>query len=199
MAKRTKVAGSQVVNDIRAGMDDAGLMKKYRLSAKGLQSLFRKLLEMGRIEPSELLQRISAGQASDWHPAGPLGRERHGIDIPAVIRDIRTGVHDFDLVEKYDLSLRGLQELFDQLLRSGLLDPTDLDRRNPNFDSTVDLTGRITRPGAAGVAEPNAPAPEQDEVIDLKWECPVCGIFQGREYAKCPECGALVALLRRNK
>jgi len=198
MAKRTKVAGSQAVNDIRTGMDDADLMEKYRLSAKGLQSMFRKLLEMGRIEPSEMLQRIATGRESDWHPAGSLGRERHDIDISAVIRDIRTGVHDFDLVEKYDLSLRGLQELFDQLVRSGLLDPTDFDRRNPNFDSIVDLTGRITRPGAAGAAAPNAPAPEE-EVIDLKWECPVCGIFQGREYAKCPECGALVALLRRNK
>lgn len=187
-----------MVADIRAGMDDAGLMKNYRLSAKGLQSLFRKLLEMGSIESSELLKRISAGQASAPHPAGPDGRERHGIDVQAVIHDIRTGVHDFDLAEKYGLSLRGLQDLFAQLLRSGFLDQADFDRRIPNFDSTVDLTGKITGPGTAGVAEPHAPAPE-DEVIDLKWECPVCGIFQGREYARCPECGALIALLKRNK
>ncbi len=44
MAKR-KIRAKDVVNDIRAGMDDASLMEKYRLSAKGLQRIFEKLVE----------------------------------------------------------------------------------------------------------------------------------------------------------
>ena len=25
-----------------------------------------------------------------------------------------------------------------------------------------------------------------EEELDLNWECPVCGIYQTREYTKCP-------------
>ncbi len=45
MAK-IKINAAQVVRDIRSGMDDPDLMGKYNLSAKGLQSLFRKLVQV---------------------------------------------------------------------------------------------------------------------------------------------------------
>ncbi len=45
------------VLDIRAGMDDAGLMKKYNISFKGLQSLFKKLVVSGGLEQSEIDER----------------------------------------------------------------------------------------------------------------------------------------------
>lgn len=56
MPKR-KIPAKQAVADIRSGMPDAALMEKYRLSAKGLQTLFSKLLEANLLAQSELDNR----------------------------------------------------------------------------------------------------------------------------------------------
>lgn len=56
MPKR-RLSAKEVLRDIRAGMDDAGLMEKYRLAPEGLQSVFRKLVEAGAISQSQLDQR----------------------------------------------------------------------------------------------------------------------------------------------
>lgn len=58
MAK-IRIKGSEVLADIRSGMDDAGLMKKYGLSAKGVLQLMGRLVSQGLLEPSELAQRKS--------------------------------------------------------------------------------------------------------------------------------------------
>jgi hypothetical protein len=50
------------MNDVQVGMDDLGLMKKYKLTPKGLDSTFRKLLTVGLISRLELAARTS-GQA----------------------------------------------------------------------------------------------------------------------------------------
>jgi DNA-binding response OmpR family regulator len=49
---------------IRSGMDDSSLMKRYGISAKGLRSLFRKLVASGIIQQSELDKRMS--ESHDW-------------------------------------------------------------------------------------------------------------------------------------
>ena len=54
--ERTIKAG-QIVQDIRRGMTDSELMEKYRLSARGLQSLFRQVLEAKILQPYELYGR----------------------------------------------------------------------------------------------------------------------------------------------
>ena len=41
--ERRKISARAAVADIRSGMDDIALMKKYGLSANGVQSLFDKL------------------------------------------------------------------------------------------------------------------------------------------------------------
>ena len=53
MAKIT-IDARQVLLDIRAGMTDTALMEKYKLSARGLQSLFKKLLDGGIIKQDDL-------------------------------------------------------------------------------------------------------------------------------------------------
>jgi len=58
MAQKTKIKAKEVINDIRGGMTDSELMDKYALSAKGLQSLFRKLEAIKAIKPSELYGRF---------------------------------------------------------------------------------------------------------------------------------------------
>jgi uncharacterized protein (DUF433 family) len=44
MEKR-KISARELIADVRAGMDDSALMARYNLSAQGLQSAFKKLVE----------------------------------------------------------------------------------------------------------------------------------------------------------
>jgi hypothetical protein len=57
MEKR-KLKPKEIVSDIRAGTDDATLMHRYALSAQGLQSVFRKLVQAGMVTQSELDERV---------------------------------------------------------------------------------------------------------------------------------------------
>ncbi len=57
--KKSMIEADQAVQDIRDGLDDAALMKKYGVSAKGLQSLFKKLVSAGVLEKSELEARAA--------------------------------------------------------------------------------------------------------------------------------------------
>ena len=58
MAKR-RISGNKLLEDIRSGMDDDGLMKKYRLSSKGILLLLSKLVSAGLLTPEELASRKS--------------------------------------------------------------------------------------------------------------------------------------------
>jgi len=57
MALKRSIKAKEVVPDIRAGMTDSELMAKYKLSIKGLQSMFRKLEESKVMRPAELYGR----------------------------------------------------------------------------------------------------------------------------------------------
>ncbi len=63
MAKAA-IDAQSAADDVRAGLDDAALMKKYALSARGLQSLFRKLISAGILSPRELDTRMSETDTS---------------------------------------------------------------------------------------------------------------------------------------
>ena len=54
---KPRVAAKDVVKDIRSGMSDSDLMRKYRVSAKGLEKLFAKLVRAGALKQSDLDQR----------------------------------------------------------------------------------------------------------------------------------------------
>ncbi len=58
MAK-IKIRAKELLADIRAGMDDAGLMEKYGLSAKGVLRAKARLISEGVMSPSELADRRS--------------------------------------------------------------------------------------------------------------------------------------------
>jgi hypothetical protein len=196
MTEKPKIAVKGVLQDIRAGMDDPALMEKYRLSAKGLQSLFEKMVSKGVVSAEELDQRpTGAGEAATSEPAQDSDKKGALISPAEAVRDIRSGMHDFDLMSKYRLSSKGLESLFSHLVKAGLLEQSELESRMPTFEATVEIMPRgLTSSGDDAQA---ALADEQE--LDLNWECPVCGIYQTREYARCPECGALVALLKRNR
>jgi hypothetical protein len=55
MQRRKPVINAlNAVLDVRAGMDDAGLMKKYNISFQGLQSLFKKLIASGGLTQGDI-------------------------------------------------------------------------------------------------------------------------------------------------
>ncbi|MFC1834588.1 PilZ domain-containing protein, partial [Thermodesulfobacteriota bacterium] len=60
MISKKKIRASDFASDIRSGLRDSRLMEKYGLSSKGLQSAFRKLVEAGIMDESELRERSRA-------------------------------------------------------------------------------------------------------------------------------------------
>lgn len=160
MAKR-QINIKESVNDIRKGMSDAALMAKHRLDAYGLQSLFNKLVSIKAIEKHEIDQRMPEFTETVRWTDSPKGaprpptargekkaapkRKRKPPTIKAkeAIMNIRAGMSDGELMEKYRLSSKGLKNLYDQLLKADLIEQWELDLRNPAFDSTVDVSNIV--------------------------------------------------------
>jgi uncharacterized protein (DUF433 family) len=94
MTKLTKkIASGEILADIRTGMPDSELMKKYRLSATGLQDLLKQMERQGL---------VSIISARDF------------------LRDIRMGMGDVDLMVKYELSAKSLGTVFEQMESAGI-------------------------------------------------------------------------------
>ena len=53
-----KISAKSVLDDIRAGLDDDGFKRKYNLSERQLQRLFRKMIAEGFVTPLELAERL---------------------------------------------------------------------------------------------------------------------------------------------
>jgi hypothetical protein len=121
---KSKINAKEALEDIRTGMDDVALMKKYKLSGKGLHSLLEKLADAGLI--------------------------RH-LNAYAVLEDIRRGMTSDDLMEKYKINSKGLQRLFQELDKAGLLRGTAEQSGVPSKvfikirEIAEDIRGRMTR------------------------------------------------------
>jgi uncharacterized protein (DUF433 family) len=100
MTPKPRIKARDAVRDIRSGMTDSGLMEKYGLSAKGLQSVFLKLLEAKAITHAEMNQRRAI-----YHDKTLVQQ----IDARDIVKDIRSGMTDSELMKKYDLSSEGLR------------------------------------------------------------------------------------------
>lgn len=57
--ERRRIPARSFVGDMRSGMTDSALMEKYKLTARGLHSAFRKLLAANVVQASELVGRHS--------------------------------------------------------------------------------------------------------------------------------------------
>lgn len=65
MAKEKPViSAAEAVKCIKSGMDDSSLMSTFNISAKGLRSLFRKLVASGAIAQQDIDERIAF--THDW-------------------------------------------------------------------------------------------------------------------------------------
>lgn len=61
MDKR-RITAREILKDIRGGASDSTLMKKYTLSAQGLQSVFTKLVSSGVVAQAELDDRVPVSE-----------------------------------------------------------------------------------------------------------------------------------------
>jgi hypothetical protein len=92
------VSVKEVLKDLRSGMDDAALRQKHNLSPKGLENLYKRLLEAGHLKP-ELIK--------------PAPRK---VNIAAILADIEAGMSRPDLMMKYGLSEEMLRRVGKKLL-----------------------------------------------------------------------------------
>lgn len=88
------------------------------------------------------------------------------IDAREILKDIKSGLSDSELMEKYSLSARGLQSLFQKLQSANLVSREELEDRAPLTERTVTL--------------------------DV-FRCPSCGYPQFSRFDECPQCGVLVS------
>jgi uncharacterized protein (DUF433 family) len=149
--KTIKVDSREVLADIRSGMSDMTLMAKYKLSSRGLQSLFKKLGESGLLKQlnareviDDLRAGMSRGEIMEKYALSIKGFEallveidRHGlrgelaknyslpmrisVRVPDIVRDIRSGASQSDLLKKYSLTSRGLRWALVNLISSGAI------------------------------------------------------------------------------
>jgi hypothetical protein len=130
---KPRIKASDAANDIRSGMADSEMMEKYGLSAKGLHSLFLKLLEVKAITQSELNRR-----RANYHDTTIIGH----MDSGSMAEDVRSGMSDSELMNKYSLSSEGLRRAFQTLLNAKLIAPDDLYGSSPAMHDTVFVENR---------------------------------------------------------
>ncbi len=108
MAKR-RISGKQITGDIRSGMTISQLLKKYNLSPRELQSLFKQV-ELVLSDAGELYGR-AAQAASEVDPRDFRFLPRNDVPLPVPIYDIAypqaKGIL-FDITEK-GLGVEGLE------------------------------------------------------------------------------------------
>lgn len=87
---RREIKAQDFVHDMRSGMSNADLMHKYKLSMKGLRSVFAKLLAAKAIKPQEIFRRsMLSPDVSNVRvfPVRLLSRHRMEAPLPVYIYD----------------------------------------------------------------------------------------------------------------
>ncbi len=133
-----------IVRSIRLGMSDGALMERFGLSAQGLQTAFKQLESQGILVPTEMERRalMAPGVVAldlERNRLRHAGGTTEAVRIAAsdVLNDIRAGLNDVALMNKYNLSIKGLQSLFTKLVNLNLLDLDDLERSAESNLSSV--------------------------------------------------------------
>jgi rubrerythrin len=92
------------------------------------------------------------------------------LNAKELLADIKEGMDDARLMEKYRLSGDRLQIVFEKLVDMGLLKRHDLDKR----------------------------AVMSEKSIAIAWKCPACGVPQNQAYDECPRCGVVATKFKKS-
>lgn len=106
-----EVHAREILEDIRDGLDNDALKRKYRLTSDGLQRLFDELVEAGLLE-----------QVGNRYIIPAVRR----LSARRIVRDIRAGLRNADLMNRYGLNPKQLRNTFDILLESKAINHGEL-------------------------------------------------------------------------
>lgn len=80
-AKPTRtIDGKQFLTDLESGLDDDGLMLRYKLTPRQLQRLFRQLISAGLVTPLQLSQRLSITKSQVTEAFVEMGKAIKELD-----------------------------------------------------------------------------------------------------------------------
>jgi hypothetical protein len=138
--RRLTVRAAEAVRLIRSGSNDQDLMRAYNISARSVERLCEKLVQAGEIARDELERRMSTPQRSHVVDVVATPAQKHWLTKRKVqvsasefVAFLRGGLSDLELMEKYGISSRGLDRLFELLVRRGHIAQTELDERKRSF------------------------------------------------------------------
>jgi len=146
-----EIEARQLVADVRVGLDELELMKKYQLSRLQLRAAVRRLQAAGFLKEPQ--------------------RPTLFIDAVQFIADLNAGAADGDLMGKYGLNEQTLPSVLDKLVEAGVMDVSLLHERGVAYE------GRLPEPLATESraspevpehepASSSEPAAEPDEAVE---------------------------------
>lgn len=129
-----KISTKEIVELVKSGIDEASLMEKFNFSAKAIDSLLDRLVAAGMLTQSEVdgLRALSSGSVvvdSGQAKFPWMTWEWPVISGADAAKCIRCGMNDSSLMKRYGISAKGLRSLFEQLVASGIIRQSELDKR----------------------------------------------------------------------
>ncbi len=136
IAKKPVISAREVLRDLTDNLSDEELMKKHKLSPRGLKSLYEKLLGKRLVIRQSVARRIE-GQTKDVGLVFET-QDAKAVTLNAsdVLNSIANGMTDAELMREYRLSARGLQSLFRKLYDNGLISKATFMRRKGSSAKT---------------------------------------------------------------
>ena len=92
------------------------------------------------------------------------------MNAKGFLADVKAGMDNAGLMEKYQLSGDLLQSAFEKIVDMGLLKRHDLEKRTLMSEKS----------------------------IAIAWECPACGVPQTQAYDECPRCGVIATKFKKS-
>ncbi|MBI5570960.1 MAG: pentapeptide repeat-containing protein [Desulfomonile tiedjei] len=147
--KKPVIDATDVLTSLRSGMDDAALMKRYNLSARGLQSLFNKLAGTGAILQAELDDRAARSNGAvfvdEEVSSGHLFEiSRTDVDPCQIVVAVKSGASFEAIMEQCKLTSRTLKEQLKRLHAQGLICQDELDSSALGRPTGFEIRDRLT-------------------------------------------------------
>ncbi len=162
MKRKISVSATEVVELVRMGATNQDLGRRYGLSPRGVRRLFDKLVAAGELNEDEVgVQRRSLRKADAVTVAHTIfpSRKKKTINGKNAAHDIRCGLSDFDMMEKYGLTAKGLASLYQKLTRAGVVEQSELDERHHAYQWVAQAFPKVSK------AAISAPEPQPVEIL----------------------------------
>lgn len=111
-SKLSREEGRQFIQDVKVGMSDEDLTKKYGLSGKML-----------------ILHKMAAKDRIDRMAEREAGNKLRSISAKQLLSDLRAGLDNDELMLRHELSPRQLQQALRQIIAAKLMTPIELANR----------------------------------------------------------------------